>query len=426
VPITASAILVILLIIAAIYVANNYDELTKWLAKPTLPQFLTPFNFTPNSSPAQATVTNSSNSSPSNQPVSTGTSSSTSPADTPSNTTIPQSVKTPPAISDFQIASISAYGATVSWKTSVPCTGKVIYQTGTNEPLTQDISGDPTASHKTILMGLESGKNYTVTVQSRDAEGNTVSKGNTFQTLTLRDEIPPMVVESPSITVTDSTATVSWKTNEPVISKIMYGSDTNYEFSSSYTPKLSTDSSIFLSSLASDTIYHYQLISTDEAGNTMNSKDYNFKTETLSGAAPYLASKAPNFKLKSLDGSEVSLTQFRGKKIILNFWASWCTPCKIEMPHFQAFWDKYRNAGDVVIISVAGSESDESVIRAFAAESNIDFIICMDNDDDLFNRYSIVSIPKTFFIDKSGVIRKIQQGMFTGPGEIEFMLSSLQ
>lgn len=438
VPTVVSVVLVVLLIIGAIYVANNFDNLTKWLAKPTIPQFLTPFNTPPTNSSPQSNSTSSSTPSITNQSSAVDTPSSSTPTNPSANTSTPSTptnsssdipaqnvTQTPTAISDFQVASISAYGATVSWKTSVPCTGKVIYQTGTNEPLTQELTGDPSKSHSIPLTGLESGKTYAVTVQSQDADGNTAQQDGSFQTLMLTDNTQPQLVGNPSATVTDSTVTISWKTNEKVKSQVKYGLDTGYEFASSQTDGLSTDNNIFIRSLSPDTIYHYQIISTDAAGNTIKLADYQFKTDKTSDAAPYTGSKAPDFTLKDLNGNNVSLSQFRGKKIILNFWASWCTPCKIEMPHFETFWGKYRDAGNVVMMAVAGSESDESAVRSFVSTSNIDFTVCLDSSDDVFNRYNIMSIPKTFFIDENGVIRKVQVGMFTGPGEIEFMLSSL-
>jgi peroxiredoxin len=171
-------------------------------------------------------------------------------------------------------------------------------------------------------------------------------------------------------------------------------------------------------------VYHYQLISRDAAGNVMTSGDFSFKTEPETGAAPYMGSKAPNFTLKNLQGETVSLSQYRGKKVILNFWASWCTPCKIELPHFQALWDKYGPGGDFVILTVAGSQSEEPAIRSYMANGNYTFLVCLDPGEEAFNRYDLTSIPKTYFIGKDGVIRRIQQGMFTGPGEIEFMLNS--
>ena len=397
VTIVLSTILIIAFIIGTIYVINNFDTVTKWLAKPTILEFFKPSETPPSGNNQQQN--------PSIPP----------PADSSQ-----QADKTLPAISDVVIKP-GEYGATISWKTNEPCMGKVIYKTETGEPLNHNIAEKPTSDHWTVLPGLESGQTYFITIKSWDTDGNITQIEKSFQTLTTTDTTPPQLLGEPSVMVSDSTATIAWKTSEKAISKVKYGLDTGYEFTSAETAGQNLEHSIFLSALSPDTTYHYQLIS---AGIVMSSKDYLFKTESITDTAPYMGSKAPSITLKNLKGEDVSLSQFRGKKVILNFWASWCTPCKVEMPHFKALWDKYRNSNDIILIAVAGSESDEAIIRSFVTESEIDFIVCLDPGDDVFNRYGIVSIPKTYFIDKGGVIRKIQQGMFTGPGEIEFMLDS--
>jgi peroxiredoxin len=137
-----------------------------------------------------------------------------------------------------------------------------------------------------------------------------------------------------------------------------------------------------------------------------------------------MGSRAPNFTLKNLQGEDVSLSQFRGKRVILNFWASWCSPCKLELPHFQTVWDKFGSGNDIMILTVAGSQSEEALVRSFISNGNYTFTVCLDPGEDVFNKYELTSIPRTYFIDKDGVIRRIQQGMFTGPGELEFMLNS--
>ena len=187
--------------------------------------------------------------------------------------------------------------------------------------------------------------------------------------------------------------------------------------------------SIFINGLTPNTRYHYEIFSTDAAGNTgttggTTEDDRTFTTQPATNAAPYAGSVAPDFTLNSLQNNEISLSQYRGKKVILNFWASWCNPCKMELPDLQAMWSKYRNSSDVMVLTVAGSQSDIDAIKDFMAQNNFDFIVCLDDNDGVFNTYGITSIPRTYFLDKNGVIRKIQQGMFTSPGEVEFMLDS--
>ena len=396
-----SAILIIAFIIGTIYVINNFDTVTKWLAKPTIPEF-----FKPSETP------------------SSGNNQQQSPSIPPPAYSSQQADKILPAISDVVIKP-GEYGATIVWRTSQPCTSTLILKPEGGENINHNIAEKYVRDHQEFIPNLESGKKYSVKILCFNEAGIESKPFDTeFQTLPTVDTTPPQLVGEPSVTVSDSTATIAWKTSEKAISKVKFGLGTGYEFTSAETAGQNLEHSIFISALPPDTTYHFQLISTDTAGNVMKSEDFQFKTESITDTAPYMGSKAPNFTLKNLKGEDVSLSQFRGKKVILNFWASWCTPCKVEMPHFKALWDKYRNSNDIILIAVAGSESDEAIIRSFVTESEIDFIVCLDPGDDVFNRYGIVSIPKTYFIDKGGVIRKIQQGMFTSPGEIEFMLDS--
>jgi peroxiredoxin len=305
------------------------------------------------------------------------------------------------------------------------CTSRVKYKTELGEPHVLNAAVTPTRYHKVDLSGLENGKTYYITLISSDDAGNEARQERNFQTLmSAADTAAPQLEGEPSVSADDTTATISWKTDEKAKSQVRYSLGTGYEFPSGFTYEYSYTHSIALSGLSPNTEYHYQLISRDASGNVMTSGDFKFKTEPETGYAPYMGSKAPNFTLRDLQGETVSLSQFRGKKVILNFWASWCTPCKIELPHFQTLWARTNPGADYVILAVAGSQSEENVIRDFVTDGNYTFTVCLDPNDDAFNKYELTSIPKTYFIDKDGVIRRIQQGMFTGPGEIEFLLNS--
>jgi len=409
-----SIILIMVLVFGALYVYNNFDDISGWLMTPAGPETIRPSE--PPTAPA-----NSGQNPLAGLPAATSNQTVPAPATpaAPSDTTLP-------VISDILIKSITDHSAVVTWKTDEPCTSRVSYKTEVGERYNSNGAVTASRYHQADLSELESGKTYYITVICQDAAGNESRQERTFQTLlSATDTTAPQLVGQPSVSVDDTTATISWKTNEKAKSQVKYSLGTGYEFPSAFTYDFRNDHSIFLSGLSPNTTYHYQLISKDASVNVMTSpEDFSFKTEPETGASPYMGSKAPNFTLKNLQGEDVSLSQLRGKKVILNFWASWCTPCKIELPHFQALWDKYGAGGDFVILTVAGSQSEEPVIRDFITNGNYTFRVCLDPGEEAFNKYALTSIPKTYFIDKDGVIRRIQQGMFTGPGEIEFMLNS--
>jgi peroxiredoxin len=236
--------------------------------------------------------------------------------------------------------------------------------------------------------------------------------------------VPKLIGNKPEIISTDSSVTLAWKTDEKSKSTVKYGTTRAADFLGPDEPAYKIDHNIYIADLVPDTIYYYQIISIDEANNSGVLVADSFRTQLKTDAAPYVGSRAPDFSLRSLDGTVISLNQYRGKKVILNFWASWCSPCKVELPHLQQIWDKYKNGSEVTVLTVAGSESVENDIRAYMSSNGYTFPVCLDVTESTFNRYDIISIPKTFFIDKNGIIKKVQLGMFTSPGEIEFTLTS--
>lgn len=117
---------------------------------------------------------------------------------------------------------------------------------------------------------------------------------------------------------------------------------------------------------------------------------------------------APNFTLGSNRASRVSLSDLRGKIVILNFWASWCPPCRHEVPDLQAIHNEYGPQG-VVVLAVNLGERLETVER-FAHDNDVHFAVWLDEDKWAANIYGVRSIPTTYFIDETGIIRAVQIG----------------
>ena len=113
--------------------------------------------------------------------------------------------------------------------------------------------------------------------------------------------------------------------------------------------------------------------------------------------------KAPDFTVYDADGNEVHLTDFVGKPIVLNFWASWCGPCKMEMPDFN---EKYLELGEEVqflmINMTDGSRETVAIASEFIKESSYSFPVFYDTKMDAANTYGAYSLPMTFFIDADG------------------------
>lgn len=114
---------------------------------------------------------------------------------------------------------------------------------------------------------------------------------------------------------------------------------------------------------------------------------------------------APEFSLKDVNGAVRKLSDFKNKVVIIDFWATWCPPCRQEIPHFIDLYDRYKNQG-LEIIGVAMDSNPGRVLSAFIEENSINYTVLIGNGEvyDLYG--GIAAIPTTFIIDKDGKIRK--------------------
>jgi peroxiredoxin len=116
--------------------------------------------------------------------------------------------------------------------------------------------------------------------------------------------------------------------------------------------------------------------------------------------------EAPDFTLKYLNGSTFTLSELRGHRVILDFWATWCPPCRREIPHLVRLRNTY-DSNDLVIIGI--SPEDEETLSSFATEQRINYSLA--REKDLPAPYAdVISIPTTFFIDRQGIIRHVAKG----------------
>jgi peroxiredoxin len=115
-----------------------------------------------------------------------------------------------------------------------------------------------------------------------------------------------------------------------------------------------------------------------------------------------LGSRAPDFALRDMNGNYVSISALRGKVLVLNFWATWCPPCKLEMPSLNRLHNDYRAKGlEVVAIS---TDSSEKGIRDYTGEMRLSLRILRDSDGRISELYGVYSLPTTYVIDQSGMV----------------------
>ncbi|WP_194841202.1 peroxiredoxin family protein [Sporosarcina cascadiensis] len=119
---------------------------------------------------------------------------------------------------------------------------------------------------------------------------------------------------------------------------------------------------------------------------------------------------APDFELTTLAGETVKLSDYRGKKVMLNFWGSWCPPCRIEMPHMQTYYNEYKESSNMEILAVNMTKKEvkkEESAKEFVEEYGLTFPILLDVDGEVVETYRVKAYPTTYILNTEGVITDI-------------------
>ncbi len=130
------------------------------------------------------------------------------------------------------------------------------------------------------------------------------------------------------------------------------------------------------------------------------------------GAFAKVGEAAPDFELRTLDGNKAKLSDYKGKIVILNFWATWCPPCQAEMPHMQSFYEQNHNKGiEIVAVNLTSSDRGLDKVKEFVNKHHLTFPILLDEEGTVENMYDTIAIPTTYIIDQEGFITE----KITGP-----------
>jgi len=121
--------------------------------------------------------------------------------------------------------------------------------------------------------------------------------------------------------------------------------------------------------------------------------------------------QAPEFKLMTLTGDQISSSDYHGKKkLVVSFWASWCGPCRMELPELQAFYEKYRAKNDTFEILAISTDEDPHEAERYVKEAKLTFPVLWDQDGKAGEAYGVDGIPTLFVIDESGKVIHAQAG----------------
>jgi peroxiredoxin len=137
----------------------------------------------------------------------------------------------------------------------------------------------------------------------------------------------------------------------------------------------------------------------------------NERGDSSSGDRVAIGRAAPDFVLPDLDGKEVALSDFQGKVVLINFWATWCPPCRAEMPEMEMVYRTYRDDG-FEIVGVDQREDGE-LVRSFVDERGFSWVFVLDEDFDVSREYAAFSIPRSILLDRDGNVVHIWTGPLT-------------
>ncbi len=324
----------------------------------------------------------------------------------------------------ISMSSVTETGAVMTWKTDTPVISQVTIYDPNGTVAWTGANQAPAASYSLTISGLKPDTTYRYTVTSRDASGNEVTSEGTLRTSAQADTTPPAISGINVSSINESSAIITWLTSEPATSQVEYGKTELYGLKTIENTKFSTYHSVTLGNLDPDTTYYFKIISKDAFGNTaVITSNQTFTTRPIIPVGYQIGNRAPDFTLKNLAGQDVTLSSFRGKIVMVNFWATWCEPCTREMPHIQEVFEKWPR-DRLVILAIHVKDRADSA-HSWINDKRYSFPILLDLNGDAKTLYNITEIPRTFFINADGIIKEIKQGPFRSQSEIENILNSL-
>ena len=145
---------------------------------------------------------------------------------------------------------------------------------------------------------------------------------------------------------------------------------------------------------------------------------------SMGSRVPTVGSQAEDFRLTDLDGKSQSLSQYRGKIVLVNFWATWCKPCTTEMPAMQTMYDKLRDKGFVVL--AVNELEDDAKVREHIKQYGHTFPVLMDRDNKVANQFGVFGLPVSVFIDQEGRVQEYIKGGLLTEQKIEETVARIQ
>jgi peroxiredoxin len=334
--------------------------------------------------------------------------------------------KTVPVIQNISISDIAQTSAIINWQTNEPAISEVTICSSDNCTSVK-LDESLVTNHSATITDIEPNTRYQLTVISRDKQGKEAKLTLELVTPAKTYAVPLDISGIKIVYTADSGIVISWQTNRPATSQVEYGESNANSLSTPLDKDLTTNHRVSLTGLRPGTTYQFKVKSEDAGKSGATSEAQTFATLSADAAAveigPEIGERAPDFTLLTIDGKETSLSQFRGKIVMVNFWQSSCPACVEETPYIQAVFNGWpRDKLEILAVSV---EERAVFVQTFLDSRGLTFPALLDSDGAVSNTYQVPTFPTTFFINADGIIKEIKSGHFTSQFEIENMLKSL-
>ena len=331
---------------------------------------------------------------------------------------------TPPEIQSVLVSDITQTSAVITWETDEPATSQVMICEPDGFCTWTELDETLVVNHSVTLGDLKPDTAYHFAVVSIDDNENEATSEGDLTTLGQVDTTPPLISEVDVSDRSESTATINWVTDEPATSRVEYGTTDAYGLTTPSDEELTTSHNITLTGLEPDITYYFRVKSEDASGNEAISETARtFATLSTSPVGHKVGNRAPDFTLQTIDGESVTLSDLRGKMVMVNFRTIGNDPRGNELYVIQAAFDEWPQEGlAILVINIKESAKD---VETFVAGKGLTFPILIDPLGEVADEYRVSSMPTTFFIDADGIISKVVEGRLRNAQQIETILGSL-
>lgn len=312
-----------------------------------------------------------------------------------------------PRVTSVNISEISDSSALVSITLNQPRTVMLTLYDNRDNQIGVWSASIPAAQHRIVFDELLPATEYHFEITIEGTRRNSA----VYHFVTTPPKEPPFISQITVLNVTDTSATITWVTTHPTSTEIAYWLAGSSEQKWLVGNDLTTEHKVTLTELSPEGTYYFRIRATDAYGKSaVAEKDGVFSL----AVASEVTKRAPGFVLPTLDGYTVTLSQFKGKVVVLNFWSMWCSACRKELPLIQEVVNKPVPELVVLNIHLGGRED---TIRNYLESQGLNLTVLLDKDGSVQNLYGVVQTPTVFILDRAGIIR-FKNPRFTSAAEL--------